>query len=200
MLVTTTCSRWLCTLLVAGHVLTGKPAATQMAAPDGKFAIVDEGGFGQGRVDAVRAELHKGLGALATLDFVPRDGLFPIPVRLMPGGGVSNSFRGVIVLYQLHRNEAPIVHELTHIVAGYSRQLGHWTQEGFASFVQDRYGSNEAYPTYRIAHALALVIASEGRSFPMAEIMRERRREGNFSVGTPWNRWIAYVQSTSFVT
>jgi hypothetical protein len=77
MLVTTTCSRWLCTLLVAGHVLTGKPAATQMAAPDGKFAIVDEGGFGQGRVDAVRAELHKGLGALATLDFVPRDGLLP---------------------------------------------------------------------------------------------------------------------------
>ena len=48
-----------------------------------------------------------GLATLAGLGFVPRDGLFPIPVRLMAGGGVSNSFRGVIILYQIHRNEAP---------------------------------------------------------------------------------------------
>jgi hypothetical protein len=53
------------------------------------------------------------------------------------------------------RNEAPIVHELAHIVAGYDSATGHWTQEGFASFVQDRFGSNAAYPTFRTAHELA---------------------------------------------
>jgi hypothetical protein len=186
-------------LIVAALALAAAPAASQTEAPDGKFAIADQGGFGAAKVAAVGAELHKGLAALATLGYAPRDRLFPIAVRLMAGGGVSNSFSGTIVLHQLHRDEAPIVHELAHIVAGYDDATGHWTQEGFASFVQDRFGSNPAYPTFRAAHGLARHAAAEGERLPMTEVMADRRRARYFGVRDPWRRWLAYVQSASFV-
>lgn len=192
-------ARRLCALLIAGLAFLVMPAAAQ-TTPDRRFVLDDEGGFGQTVVDAVRAELQAGLSTLAGLGFAPRTGLFPIRVRLMSGAGISNSFTGVLVLYQIHRNEAPIVHELTHVVAGYDNRLGHWTQEGFASFVQDRYGSNEAFPTFRIPHALARLIADENSLLPMAAILEDRGRKRYFGTNTPWERWVAYVQSTSFVT
>jgi hypothetical protein len=197
---TTSRSHLVPALLFAGLFLGAASAAAETPAPDAKFVIEDEGGFGRTAVEAVRAELHAGLATLAGLGFAPRNGLYPIKVRLMPGGGVSNSFSGVLVLYQLGRNEAPIVHELTHVVAGYDSSLGHWTQEGLASFMQDRHGSNEAYPTYRLPHALARLVADKDELLPMKEVMHDRRRQRYFGIARPWERWLAYVQSTSFVT
>ena len=32
----------------------------------------------------------------------------------------------------------------------------------------------------------------------MLEVMRDRNRSNYFGLGTPWERWLAYTQSTSF--
>lgn len=46
-------------------------------------------------------------------------------------------------------------------MAGYTASNGHWTQEGFASYMQDQYGEDHAFPTAKMADALVKVIAEE---------------------------------------
>ncbi|MGH8070659.1 MAG: hypothetical protein ACRERE_36550 [Candidatus Entotheonellia bacterium] len=93
---------------------------------------------------------------------------------------------------------APIIHELAHVLAGYTAATGHWTQEGFASYMQDEYGEDAAFPTRKMAHALAKVIRQENSQLAMLGVMRDRNRERYFGLRTPWQRWLAYTQSTSF--
>jgi len=92
---------------------------------------------------------------------------------------------------------APIVHELTHVLAGYTAANGHWTQEGFASFMQDEYGEDTAFPTHKMDHALVKVLIEERSALPMLEVMRDRNRAKYFGLRSPWERWVAYTQSTS---
>jgi hypothetical protein len=40
--------------------------------------------------------------------------------------------------------------------------------------VQDRFGSNPAYPTFRAAHGLARHITIEGERLPMKDVMADR--------------------------
>lgn len=189
------------TMLLCAPSISGVGlAASEPASPDNQFVIHDDAGLGADAVARVRSELHKGMAVLVALGFTPRSGLLPLHVELMAGRGVSNSFRGRIVLFYVAENLAPVMHELAHLVAGYDNRLGHWSQEGFACFVQDRFGSNPAFPTYGIAHAVARLIYDRGNALPMIDVMQDRGRRTFFGTGTPWERWIAYVQSTSFTT
>ena len=126
--------------------------------------------------------------------------IFPVTVNLRPGRGVSQSAhgRGAIELYWVREVRAPIIHELTHVLAGYTASNGHWTQEGFASYMQDQYGEDDAFPTQKMAHALVKLLRQENNLLPMLEVMRDRNRAEFFGLGTPWERWLAYTQSTSF--
>ncbi len=125
---------------------------------------------------------------------------FPIVVNLWSGSGISHSHhgRGPIELYWVREVRSPIIHELTHVLAGYTASNGHWTQEGFASYMQDQYGEDHAFPTRKMAHALVKVIVEEGSLLPMPDVMRDHDRKTYFGVRTPWERWLAYTQSTSF--
>jgi hypothetical protein len=174
-------------------------ATIQPELRDERYVLVNHGSFTPAEVQRVRAQLDAGAAALERYigPLPARRG--PVVVNLRPGAGVSHSHggQGAIELYWVHELRAPIVHELTHVLAGYTSANGHWTQEGFASYMQDRYGEDVAFPTQRMAHALVKVIREEGRFLPMLEVMRDRGRRTYFGLGTPSDRWLAYTQSTS---
>ncbi len=178
----------------------GLVRAAEEVYRDDRFVIVDEGDHGETRIAYVRDELYRGLEALGHLGVAVDNAPYPITVRARPGPGASFvNEEGEIVLHRLGRNRAPILHELTHVVAGYERPLGHWSQEGFASFVQDQFGGNDAYPTYKRPEELAQIILSNDELLPMADVMADRSRQKYFGKQDPWLRWRAYAQSSSFV-
>jgi hypothetical protein len=166
-----------------------------------RFVIYNLGDFTPSEVERVARELDVGARALdrivggsAALRRIRA------VVNLRPGAGVSHSYggQGAIELYWVREVQSPIIHELTHVLAGYTAANGHWTQEGFATYMQDEYGEDRAFPTYKMAHALAKVIREEKSWLPMAEVMKDRGRKRYFGLQTPWERWLAYAQSASF--
>jgi hypothetical protein len=178
----------------------GACAATDPAVRDEKFIIWNHGGFSATEVQRVRAQLGVGTAALEKYIGPMPAGKFPVTVNLQSGRGVSHSApaQGTIELYRVQEVEAPIIHELTHVLAGYNVANGHWTQEGFASYMQDQYGEDEAFPTYKVAHGLVKLLSRQNSLLPMLEVMKDRNRGKYFRLDTPWERWLAYTQSTSF--
>ena len=187
--------------LFLGALVAGCGAVAP-AHRDARFVIHDLGGFTAADVARVRAELDASVRALAPYLGAPSAARLPVTVNLRPGPGVSHSHHGAgpIELHWVRERRAPIVHELTHVLAGYTPAHGHWTQEGFASYMQDRYGEDEAFPTRRLAHALVKAIVDDGALLPMLDVMRDRGRRRYFGLGDPWRRWLAYTQSTSLCT
>jgi len=175
-------------------------AAIQPSYRDERFIIFNHGDFTSPEIQRVKAQLELGAEALTKYIGSVPDHKFPILVNLRPGRGVSTSHhgRGEIELYWVREIQAPIIHELTHVLAGYTPSNGHWTQEGFASYMQDRYGEDNAFPTRKMAHDLIKVLDEERSLLPMLEVMKDRNRTNYFGLGTPWERWLAYTQSTSF--
>lgn len=174
-------------------------ATFQPELRDARFTLVNHGNFASAELQRVRAQLEVGVSALERYIGPIPARKFPVVVNLRPGRGVSHSYggQGAIELYWVHEERAPIIHELTHVLAGYTSANGHWTQEGFASYMQDEYGEDVAFPTQKVAHALVKVIRQEGSFLPMLDVMRDRSRKKYFGLGTPRERWLAYTQSTS---
>ncbi len=174
-------------------------ATFQPELRDARFILFNHGNFTAAELQRVRAQLEVGVSALERYIGPIPVRKFPVVVNLRPGRGVSHSYggQGAIELYWVHEKRAPIIHELTHVLAGYTSANGHWTQEGFASYMQDEYGEDVAFPTQKVAHALVKVIQQEDSFLPMLNVMRDRSREKYFGLGTPWERWLAYTQSTS---
>jgi hypothetical protein len=181
-------------------LLVSACAAIEPAYRDERFLIFNHGDFSSAEIHRVKAQLEVGTNALEKyIGSIPAD-KFPVVVNLRPGRGVSHSGhgRGAIELYWVREAQAPIIHELTHVLAGYTASNGHWTQEGFASYMQDQYGEDSAFPTRKMAHALVKVLGEERSLLPMLEVMKDRNRAKYFGLDTPWERWLAYTQSTSF--
>jgi len=164
------------------------------------FAIKNDADFPKEDVARVRVQLHAGLTALTADGLAIHTDKFPITVRLKSGAGMSQSFHGAgpIILHFLERRRSPIIHELTHMLAGYTRANGHWTQEGLASYMQDKHGEDKAFPTRKIPHALMKILMEENEMLPMIRVMKDRGRIGAFGSSNRWERWIAYSQSSSF--
>lgn len=164
-----------------------------------RFVILSSGDFTPRDVQRVRDQLEVGTQALERYIGSIPSSKFPIVVNLWSGSGVSHSYhgRGPIELFWVRELRSPIIHELTHVLAGYTASNGHWTPEGFASYMQDQYGEDSAFPTRKMAHALVKVIVEEGSLLPMLDVMRDRNRKMYFGLRTPWERWLAYTQSAS---
>jgi hypothetical protein len=116
---------------------------------DERFVILSSGDFTPQDVQRVRQQLDVGLKALERYIGAVPPSKFPIVVKLWSGSGVSHSYHGAgpIELFWVKEMRSPIIHELTHVLAGYTASNGHWTQEGFASYLQDQYGEDHAFPT-----------------------------------------------------
>jgi hypothetical protein len=186
-------------LSVFVFLLVSACAAIQPSSRDERFIIFNHGDFTSHEIERVKAQLEVGTKALENYIGPAPARKFPVVVNLWPGRGVSHSHhgQGAIELYWVREVRAPIIHELTHVLAGYTASNGHWTQEGFASYMQDQYGEDNAFPTQKMAHALVKVLGEAGSALPMLEVMRDRNRTKYFGLHTPWERWLAYTQSTS---
>ena len=186
-------------LAVLALLLAAGCATSHPAHRDARFVILASGDFTPQEIQRVRDQLEAGTRALEKYLGPAPATKFPVVVNLRSGRGVSHSGhgRGPIELYWVKDMRSPIVHELTHVLAGYTASNGHWTQEGFASYMQDRYGEDRAFPTRRMAHALVKVIVEERSLLPMRDVMRDRDRRTYFGLRAPWERWLAYTQSTS---
>jgi hypothetical protein len=188
-----------CRLGLLSLVLACACATIHPSYRDERFVILSSADFTPQDVQRVREQLEVGLMALERYIGAAPPSKFPIVVSLWSGSGVSHSYhgRGPIELFWVKEVRSPIIHELTHVVAGYTASNGHWTQEGFASYMQDEYGEDRAFPTGKMAHALVKVISEEATLLPMDYVMRDRNRQMYFGTRTPWERWLAYTQSTS---
>jgi hypothetical protein len=188
------------TLGVLLGLLVSACAAIQASYRDERFVIFNQGDFTSDEIQRIRAQLEVGTRALEYYIGPAPARKFPVVVNLWPGRGVSHSYhgQGAIELYWVREVRAPIIHELTHVLAGYTASNGHWTQEGFASYMQDQYGEDNAFPTQKMAHALVKVLVEGSSLLPMRDVMRDRNRTKYFGLSTPWERWVAYTQSTSF--
>ena len=188
--------KWLCSLSLI--IIVGSCATIQPSYRDNRFIIYNHGDFTNEEIQRVKTQLYIGRKALEKqISSIPTH---PVIINLWPGRGVSFSHhgKGPIELYHVRAVRAPIIHELTHVLAGYTRSNSHWTQEGFASYMQDEYGQALAFPTYKRSHALTKVLIEENSFLPMLDVMKDRNRNKYFGMNSPWERWLAYTQSTSF--
>ena len=175
--------------------------AAQTSHNGARFVIVNHGEFSPHHVAHVKSELQSGFRALKALGIPLRTEKFPITVHMKRDRGISRSYhgRGPIVLHRIAGRRSPIIHELTHMLAGYTWAHGHWTAEGFASYMQDQYGKDTAYPTRRLPHEIMRVILENNAALAMLEVMKDRRRKNFFGKGSLWHRFLAYAQSSSLV-
>lgn len=185
-------------LLLAGCVSSAPPPA----ATSEQFIIHNEGRFSGSQVYRVIQQLNVGLDGIRAEGLPVRDGVFPVAVHVKAGRGISRTAhgRGPIILFHTARKASPIIHELVHMLVGYKAYLSHWSPEGLASYLQDKYGEDRAFPTEKMAHELVRVILEKGRLLPMARVMRDRKRQDVFGMASTFNRWLAYTQSASFVS
>ena len=94
---------------------------------DQRFVILSSGDFTPEDIQRVREQLEVGLKALERYIGAAAPSKFPIVVNLWSGSGVSHSYhgRGPIELFWVKEVRSPIIHELTHVVAGYTAANGH---------------------------------------------------------------------------
>lgn len=117
---------------------------------DGKitFEIKNTIGVSQEKVEAIKGEI------VTAYDYI-KDSIHTsytpsehINVWLMEDG-LSWGFASKIELAGVKEDRYPLVHEMTHSLLGYGNNFGsdhgYFTQEGFASYMEDQYGKNKLY-------------------------------------------------------
>lgn len=117
---------------------------------DGKitFEIKNKVGVPQEKVEAIKDEI------VTAYDYI-KDSIHTsytpsehINVWLMEDG-LSWGFASKIELAGVKEDRYPLVHEMTHSLLGYGNNFGsdhgYFTQEGFASYMEDQYGKNKLY-------------------------------------------------------
>ncbi|MFU8647062.1 peptidase MA family metallohydrolase [Lysinibacillus sp. fkY74-1] len=119
-----------------------------VVTPDGKitFEIIKNIEISQSKVESLKDELliayHDIQNSIQT-DYVPSE---RIKVYLNAGNDLSWGLRSEIYLYGVKSNFYPLVHELTHSILGYGNNFdasnGYFTQEGFATYMEDKYGKS----------------------------------------------------------
>lgn len=113
---------------------------------DGKitFEIFNNVGVAQEKVESIKEELlhaYTYIEQSIHTNYVPSN---KINVLLLEGHEASWGLRSEIKLYNIRENKYPLVHELTHSLLGYGEYFdtskGYFTQEGFATYMENKYG------------------------------------------------------------
>lgn len=117
---------------------------------DGKitFEIKNKVGVPQEKVEAIKDEIVTAYDHIKDsihTSYTPSE---HINVWLMEDG-LSWGFASKIELAGVKEDRYPLVHEMTHSLLGYGNNFGsdhgYFTQEGFASYMEDQYGKNKLY-------------------------------------------------------
>ncbi|MFJ7983087.1 peptidase MA family metallohydrolase [Lysinibacillus xylanilyticus] len=123
-----------------------------VVTPDGKitFEIINRLEVPQEKVESIKDEILTAYDDIQNsihTDYVPSE---RINVFLNEGYGMSWGLASKIELYGVKEDQYPLVHEMTHSLLGYGENFkkssgyGYFTQEGFASYMENKYGKGDS--------------------------------------------------------
>jgi hypothetical protein len=120
-------------------------------------------------------------------------------ITLHEGNKISYVNGNSIHYYRYLEGRAPIIHELSHALFGYTPGSGFFTQEGIAVFIQNEYKEylfpNETTPI----HQLMNYFVKNERYIPLEILMYEELSESFTDVyGNEALSWVSYVEAGSF--
>ncbi|MGE7696469.1 hypothetical protein ACQKNC_20630 [Lysinibacillus sp. NPDC094177] len=177
-----------------------------VATPDGKitFEIINKIKVPQEKVESIKEELLKAYEEIQNsihTAYVPSE---RINVFLNEGNEVSWGLRSELQLYDIKEDQYPLVHELTHSVVGYGNNFdksrGYFTQEGFATYMEDKYGKNESY-----SHKLLKYYIDSNKFIPISKLIDLNQADSYFRPALKNQKdytlqWMSYNHSASFIT
>ncbi|MBB3908799.1 gluzincin family metallopeptidase [Anoxybacteroides rupiense] len=122
-------------------------------------------------------------------------------ITLSKGNKVSYVNGNSIHYYRYLEGRAPIIHELSHALFGYTPGSGYFTQEGIAVFIQNEYKEN-LFPNEKTPiHQLMNYFVNNRRYIPLEVLMNEKLAEKFVDVyGNEALSWVSYVEAGSFTT
>jgi len=112
--------------------------------------------------------------------------------------------RSELKLYDIRENQYPLVHELTHSLLGYGNNfdvsMGYLTQEGFATYMEDKYGKQKSY-----SHQVMKYLIDSNKSISINKLIDLNQDDAYFrpaliNLEDYTLQWISYIHSASFVT
>ncbi|MEB2299115.1 hypothetical protein LAV72_05690 [Lysinibacillus xylanilyticus] len=168
------------------------------------FEIINKIKVPQEKVESIKDELLNAYEEIQNsihTTYVPSE---RINVFLNEGNGVSWGLKSELQLYDIKENQYPLVHELTHSLLGYGNNFdksrGYFTQEGFATYMADKYGENEAY-----THKLMKYFIDSNKFIPISKLIDLNQDDAYFRPALTNQKeytlqWMSYIHSASFIT
>lgn len=177
-----------------------------VVTPDGKvtFEIINNIKVPQEKVEEIKDELLTAYEVIQNsiqTAYVPSD---KINVYLNEGDLASLGLASRIELYGVKEDRYPLIHELTHSLLGYGKDFdtssGYFTQEGFASYLEEKYGENKTYP-----HKLVKYFMDANKLIPISNLIDSNLDESYFrpvliTEKDVTLRLMSYTHASSFVT
>ena len=126
-----------------------------------------------------------------------------ISVFLNEGNQISWGLASKIELYSLEEGQYPLVHEMTHSLLGYGNNFdtssGYFTQEGFATYMEDKYGKQKSN-----FHKLLKYFIDINKYIPISKLMDPNETDSYFRPDFTNQKgftlmWMSYTHSASFI-
>ncbi|WP_059173324.1 hypothetical protein [Bacillus sp. FJAT-27445] len=179
-----------------------KPSENLITTKDGNitFNIVNSGGFPDKTLEKIKDELVAAYDVINTsiaTDYVPSE---RINVYLMEGNEISSGYRERLNLYSIKEDKYPLVHELTHTLLGYGDNNGFLTQEGYADYMENKYGKQKMD-----FHRVMRHFIDSNKKIPLTNLMDPETDNTYFRPLLNFSEnytlmWMAYIQAASFVS
>lgn len=178
-----------------------------VTTPDGKitFEVINNIKIPQEKVETIKKEIltaYEVINSSIQTTYVPSE---RIQIFLNEGSQISWGFAKEIQLYDIKDDRYPLVHEMTHSLLGYGNNFdtssGYFTQEGFASYMEQKYGNNKIN-----SHRLMKYFMDSNKLIPIIKLMDMNDAASYFrpNLTNPIEESIlmalSYNQSNSFVT
>jgi hypothetical protein len=167
---------------------------------DGKIEIniFNKGSFSEATLKQIKEEALNFYNALQK-ENVPMSSPSKIYLHLYDEKKVSYTSGNTIHLYWVKEGNYPLIHELTHVLFGYTE--GHVTQEGLAIFMQDSYSDRGAFPNFQgDVHDIMKYLMTQEISMPLETLLsrdqiftHSKLNKDSYSL-----RWLGYIESASF--
>lgn len=173
---------------------------------DGKitFKIFNTIKVPQEKVESIKEELLDAYDDIQNsihTDYAPSERL---NVFLNEGNQASWGLRSELKLYSIEENQYPLVHELTHSLLGYGNNfdssMGYLTQEGFATYMEDKYGKQKSH-----SHKIMKYFFDINKSIPISKLIDLNQDDAYFRPSLTNQeeytlQWMSYIHSASFIT
>ncbi|MEH7393471.1 hypothetical protein V7149_22380 [Bacillus sp. JJ1503] len=132
------------------------------------------------KVESIKQELlnaYNDIQKSIQTNYVPSE---RINIFLNEWNQASWGLRSELKLYAIRENQYPLVHELTHSLIGYGNNfdssMGYLTQEGFATYMEDKYGKQKSY-----SHQIMKYLIDSNKTISINKLIDLNQDDSNFA-------------------